>query len=91
MAGRHDPLRDFSRREVRAERDRAFDAIARDRKRQCRPGMPMPDFDGIHAMPMRSLAAREQEIDRRRGRASLGVNIGIAERLAVMPAFRVRF
>ena len=69
---------------------RAFDAVARDRQRQRRAGMPMPDLDRIDAMPMRSLAARQQEIDRGRGRASLGVHIGIAERLAIMPAFRMR-
>ena len=41
-------------------------------------------------MPVRALAARQQEIDRRRARTPVGVDAGIAKRLAIMPAFRMR-
>src|SRR5882757_5677413 len=50
----------------------------------------MPDLDRIDAMPVRTLAARQQEIDRGRPRTAAGIGAGIAKRLAIMPAFRMR-
>src|SRR5450756_2885265 len=42
-------------------------------------------------MPMRALAARQQEIDCGRARASVGVEARIAKRLAIAPALGMRF
>jgi hypothetical protein len=66
-----------------------------------RAGMPMPDFDCIDAMPMRTLATREQKIDRRGDRACRPYPTlarkrrrkrdgGVAKGFAVMPTFRMR-
>jgi hypothetical protein len=53
--------------------------------------MPVPDLDRIDPVPMRALAARQQKIDRRRDRAGTLDGFAIFERLAVVPAFRMRF
>src|SRR5690349_6965889 len=50
----------------------------------------MADLHRIDAMPMRTLAASEQEIDRGRARSSARILIIIAKRLAIMAAFRMR-
>src|SRR5690349_4376157 len=50
----------------------------------------MPNLHGIDAMPVRTLAARQQEIDRGRSRAPISVHAFVAKRLAIMAAFRMR-
>src|ERR1700719_861444 len=51
----------------------------------------MPGFDRIDAMPMRTLAARQQKIDRGRCRATILDLPRVAKRLAEMAALRMRF
>jgi hypothetical protein len=58
-------------------------------ERQRAAGMEVPDLDGIDPMPVRALAAREQEIDRGRKRASVD-RAGMAEGFAKMAALRMR-
>jgi len=50
----------------------------------------MPDLDGIDAVPVRALLARQQEIDRCRSRASVGVGTRIVKGFAIMAAFGMR-
>src|SRR5919197_1268653 len=50
----------------------------------------MPGLDRIDAMPVRALATCQQEVDCGRSRASGGVHVFIAKRLAIVPAFRMR-
>src|SRR5262249_52387439 len=47
-------------------------------------------LDRVEAMPVGALAAREEEIDRRRGRAAALDAAGVAKRLAEMSALRMR-
>ncbi len=54
-----------------------------------RAGVIVPDLDGVDAVPVRALAARQQEIDRGRGGAAVD-HAGIAEGLAVVAAFGMR-
>ena len=65
------------------------DAILRDRQHQRRAGVPGPDFGGVDLMPVRKLAALQQEIDRRHPRAAIGSR-AIAERFGIMAALGVR-
>ena len=72
VARRHDALRPLARRD---DRRRASCGGSRPRssghlEHQRRARIVVPDLDRIDPMPVRALAAREQEIDRRRGRAS---------------------
>jgi hypothetical protein len=55
-----------------------------------RAGIPMPDLGGVDAMPMRALAAREQEIDRSREGAGAVAFSLVAEGLAEMSALGIR-
>src|ERR1700738_1358560 len=50
----------------------------------------MPDLHRINAMPVRSLAPREQEIDRGADGAPVRIEGRIAKRLAVMAALGMR-
>jgi hypothetical protein len=66
-------------------------AIAvRNFKRQRAAGVKMPDLDRVDAMPVRALAARQQEIDRGRNRASVLIKARVAKGLAKMSAFGMR-
>ena len=66
---RHDGLGPLARGKIAAKHD-AFDAVRslrrllRNVERKRRAGIPMPDFDGIDPVPMRSLAAGKEKIDR---------------------------
>ena len=71
---RHDRLRRFAGSEVGAEPDAALPAVIGDLQRQRAAGVIMPDLHRIDAMPVRALAARQQEIDRGRSRAPVGVD-----------------
>ena len=73
---RHDRLRHFAGREIGAELDAALAAVIGDLQRQRRARVVVPDLDGIDAMPVRALAARQQEIDRGRSRTAAGVHAG---------------
>ena len=66
-----------------------FSAAPRDGQFERRSGVPMPDLRRVNAVPPRSFAALEQEIDRRRSRAPID-RAGVAEGLAIMPALGVR-
>ena len=71
-ARRHDGLRLLAGGEVAAEPDsldrrRDLAAISSSERRA---GVEVPDLGGIDAVPMRALAARQQEIDRGRGGAA---------------------
>ena len=59
--------------------------------RQCqrRAAVIVPDLDRVDAVPVRALAARQQKQDRGRGGAAVD-HTGIAEGLAIVPAFRMR-
>src|SRR5512147_2143465 len=53
-------------------------------------GVVVPDLGGIDAMPVRALAARQQEVDRGRRRAAIAAISRIAKRLAKMATLRMR-
>src|ERR1700690_3969578 len=61
---RHDRLRLVASRDIRGERQ-ALDASRSggDFERKRRAGVPVPDLDGIDAVPVRAFAAGEQKID----------------------------
>jgi len=64
---RHDRLRPLAGREIGTERHQMrCAAVMGDLQHQRTAGIVMPDLDGIDAMPVRTIAAREQEIDRGR-------------------------
>jgi hypothetical protein len=65
-------------------------AVSRYGKGQRRPGVPVPDFNGIDSMPMGNFAGRQQKIDRG-GNSSVTVSHRISKRFAIMAALRVRF
>ena len=71
---RHDRLRHFAGGEIGTEPDAALAAVIGDLQRQRVAGVVMPDLHRIDAMPVRALAARQQEIDRGRARAPVGVD-----------------
>ena len=58
-------------------------------KRQGRARVVVPDLDRIDPVPVRALAAREQEIDRRRGGTPAVDRAAVPERLAVVSALGV--
>ena len=90
--GRHDRLRALARCEIGSERD-ALDRALRscsDLEHERGTGMVVPDLDGIDLVPMRALAAREQEIDRGRCRSAIVQRSSIPEGLAKMSAFGMR-
>src|SRR5262249_15653625 len=67
------------------------DAVtAGDLERERGARVPVPDFDRIDAMPVRALTGTEQEINRRRKRAALGVMARVTEGFAEVPPFRMR-
>ena len=70
---RHDRLRHFAGGEIGSEPEAALAAVIGDLQGQRAAGVIVPDLDGIDAMPVRALAARQQEIDRGRTRAAVGV------------------
>jgi len=57
----HDGLRHVACGEIRTENDAAPVAIG-DLQRQRTPGVIVPDLDRVDAMPVRTLAARQQKI-----------------------------
>jgi hypothetical protein len=69
----------------------ALSGCASDIELERRSGMPVPDFCCVDPMPVRVLAARQQKVNRRRGGASATDLPRIAECLAEMAAFRMRF
>ena len=89
-SGRHDRLRLLAGRDVGAEPKTPLPVIVGDLQGQRAAGVIVPDLHRIDAMPVRAFAARQQKIDRGRARAAVGVRAGIAKRLAIMPAFRMR-
>src|SRR5216684_4157331 len=50
----------------------------------------MPGLDRIDTVPVRAFSARQQEIDRRGDRASIGIDARIAKGFAIMPTLRVQ-
>src|ERR1043166_1099543 len=91
MARRHNGLRPFTLRQIGPEHD-ALDrprVARRDIERERRAGVVVPDLDRINPMPVRALAAREQEIDRGRGGAAVDRQ-RIAKGLAKMAPLRMR-
>ena len=82
-AGRNDRLRPLAIGEIGAEPERGFIA---DAKQERGAGIEVQDLDGIDPMPLRTIPARQQKIDRRRCRALAVDRAGIAEGLAEMPA-----
>src|SRR5262249_39628336 len=90
-AHRHNSLRPFAGGEIGAERHRVRRAaFMGDLQGQRRAGVVMPDLDRIDAMPVRAVAAPEQEIDRGRMRAAIAVDGLVAEGLAIVAALRMR-
>src|SRR5207248_2771930 len=88
---RHDGLRALAGGKIGAEpQARHWAGLARRCEREGRARVPVPDLDRVEAMPMRALAAREQEMDRGRRRASALDAARVAKRLAEVPAFRMR-
>ena len=90
-ARRHDGLRALAGGEVDAQRSVAARAcIVGDGEEQRRAGMPVPDLGRIDPVPARNLAVAQQEIDGGGGRARAVRRRRVAERLAEMPALRMR-
>ena len=89
---RHDRLRAFARGKVGPERYALDGAVhvGRDLEPERRSGVIMPGLDRIDPVPVRALAACEQEIDRGGCRACAVHYSGVAKRLAKMPALGVR-
>src|SRR5258708_19191008 len=86
----HDRLRLFAGAEMGTEPDRTPAAVIGDVQGQRAAGVIMPNLDCIDAVPVRALAVRQQEIDRRRCGASAGAEAGVAKRLAIVAAFGMR-
>ena len=63
---RNDGLRCFAGRDIRAERHAASCTTISNLQRQRRARLIVPDLYRIDAMPVRALAAGQQEIDRGR-------------------------
>jgi hypothetical protein len=88
---RHDGLRAFAGAEIAAEpHSLAASIFTHDFKFECSAGIPMPNLNGVDAMPMRALAASQQKIDRGRRRAARFNLPPIAERFAEMPTLGMR-
>src|SRR6266404_1400891 len=87
---RRNRLRYFAGGEVGTKPDGAAAAVIGNLQDQRAFSVIMPDLLRVDAMPVRALAARQQEIDRGRQRASVRVEAGVAKRLAIVPAFRMR-
>src|SRR6202158_4157746 len=88
-ARRHRDLRNLAAGEIGAKADDFFLGAVDHRQLQRRAGVIVPDLDRVDAVPVRALAARQQEQDRGRSGAAVD-RAGIAEGLAVVPAFRMR-
>src|SRR4029078_9557026 len=87
---RHDRLRLFAGGEVRPEPEAPLSIVIRDLQRQRVACVKWTELNGIDAMPVRTLAAWQQEIDHGGPRAAVCVGTGIAKRLAIIAAFRMR-
>src|SRR5207302_1457562 len=87
---RDDHLRLFAGCEIRAELHDASAFVVGNSQRQRATSVIMPGLHGVDAMPVRAFAARQQEIDCGRSRASIGVHAQVAKRLAIMAAFGMR-
>src|SRR5262245_16215305 len=87
---RHDCLRGFARGKIGAKRDAVLAVRIRDSQRQRTPCVIVPGLHGIDAMPVRAFAARQQEIDRGRSRAPVGIDAFVAKRFAIMAALGMR-
>jgi hypothetical protein len=88
---RHDRLRPFAGGKIAAEHH-ALDRLRsiRNFKLERRAGVPVPDFERVDPMPVRVLAASEQEVDDGRCRALSFHFSQIAESLAKIPALGMR-
>src|SRR4029078_11051355 len=87
---RHDRLGLLAGRKVRPELETPLPVIVSDLQRQRASRVIVPDLDGVDAVPVRTLAARQQEMDRGRPRPAICVCAGIAKRLLIMRALRMR-
>src|SRR5579871_2139776 len=65
-------------------------ALMRDPQDQRTSGIVVPGLDRIDAVPVRAVAAHEQEVDRGGMRAPVGIDALVAKSLAVIPAFGMR-
>ena len=75
--------------DVGAEPDDLFFGAVDDFELERRAGVIVPDLDRVDAVPVRALAARQQELDRGGGGAAVDV-ARVAKGLAIVPAFGVR-
>jgi hypothetical protein len=89
-AAGHYGLRPFAGSEIGPQPDVSNTFRARDLKHEGGARIPVPDFRGIEAVPVRALAARQQIIHRARSGATALSRAIIPERLAEMPALGVR-
>lgn len=88
--GGYDDLQAFALPDIRAEAVGLPRPVRRsDAEQQRRACLPNPDFDRVHAMPLRPLACTKQEQDGA-GRTSIATTRLISPDLPVMTAFRVR-
>src|SRR5262245_14344844 len=88
--GRNNGLWPFAGGEIGSERYalNRRSLANRDRERKRRACVVVPDLGRVDPMPVRTLAARQQKIDR--GRGGAGACDCVAEGFAEMPPFRVR-
>src|ERR1051325_11058083 len=77
-ACRHHGLRALAERQIRSEPQRLRACAVVDLKLQRAAGMPVPGFGGVGAVPVRALAALEQEVDRGRGGAAARDGLRVA-------------
>jgi hypothetical protein len=82
---RHDRLRHFAGGEIGTKPDAAAAPVIGHLQAKRAACVIMPDLHRIDAMPVRALAARQQEIDRGRERPAVGVRARVAKSLAKCP------
>src|SRR4051794_1914894 len=86
----HSGLRHFAGGKMGSEYNDALAFAIGNLKRQRTARVIMPDFYRVDAVPVRALAARQQEIDRGRKRASIRIEARVAKSFAKMSALGMR-
>ena len=88
---RHNGLRALAGGEIVAKSHTLAASVRCDFELQRRAGIKVPDFNRVDAVPMGSLPAREQKINRSRCGTATIDHMRIPEYFAVMPTLRVWF
>src|SRR5579871_699431 len=87
----HNRLRPLARGEIGSEPHGVLAAtLVGDLQAQCTAGVIVPNLGGIDAMPVRAIAARQEEVDRGGQRSTLSIAARVAKRFAIVAAFGMR-